>query len=130
MTDEQWIALCGRVRTPTHSHREVKMKMKMNLFSRLQQLLRIGPPPPLWYRCWIPGDGYCYINQAEQIPYLERGLYQRPDGHLVCFFCQGNCGQCGTSVGRGVNASMSAIAVNLVGGEKKIDNLIIRKELK
>lgn len=31
----------------------------------------------------------------------------------VCGFCGGNCGQCGTSVGRGVPASMDNMIKNL-----------------
>lgn len=41
------------------------------------------------------------------------------DWFEVCAFCGGNCGQCGTSVGMGVPASMSFMVHNLLNpGDK------------
>lgn len=81
------------------------------------------PPMPLAVQDGLPGE-HCYILrprdglQVGPLPdvSLEGVVFIRTEDELgylwiaVCDTCGGNCGQCGTSIGAGVPASMKTLA--------------------
>lgn len=56
-------------------------------------------------------------DSEDEANFLKQGFHTREDGAIVCITCGGNCGQCGTSLGRDIEATMQNLVDSLTGNK-------------